>query len=91
MRTVELDLCTDCLHLIAYDDYGDCDDAREKEMRRGLSILRKIFDSVTVSNDEPTFGSVVCDCCETKLAGDRHRGYGLKYDSIKPVPTTARS
>jgi hypothetical protein len=84
----DLWFCTDCLMAAVNDDftgldyyYGADADARERKIRAGLGFwgahLVPDFDSET-GEGILEFSKVTCDCCDSPLAGTRHRFAVLK-------------
>lgn len=59
--------CADCVSPITYDDFTALDDQSEARVKRGMSG-RVLFVGELV--DE--FSAAACDCCGTRLAGERH-------------------
>ena len=79
MRVIQDDLllCTDCLFAAVNGDFSGLDTAeRESAIRSGLQNLGPNlvcnFDSET-GRGVRDFLSVSCDCCQSTLAGTRHR------------------
>lgn len=76
----KIQVCCDCLMVIANGDYSslamypETEDKRRDEIDAGLDRLAKIGhvtcgDSV---NDD-LFNHHACECCESELAGSRHQ------------------
>jgi hypothetical protein len=88
MRTKYDDLwfCADCL-IVAENGYADdITDERQDDIRNGLARwgahLVPDFDSET-GDGIHEFSARPCDCCGSRLAGERHR-----YAVLEPVPDT---
>lgn len=75
---IEYKVCTDCIMAIANDDYTgldyhyDEDEANQRmdEINQGMKALGP---NIVCMNVEPdSFDVSPCDCCSSKLAGERH-------------------
>jgi hypothetical protein len=66
----DLNVCTDCMMYIAYDEFGEHLDDKDKDM-----IVKSVdqFDELTIACEiEPFFSWQPCECCGCRLGGDRH-------------------
>lgn len=66
-------LCTDC-NMTASFGVCDCDDTREREIRKGFErVLPARFASDPEEDEEESFSNRHCSCCHTTLGGPRYR------------------
>jgi hypothetical protein len=78
MRVVrdDLDFCDDCLMGACNGDFTGMDDVTEAKVIAGLNALGPnvvpAFDSETGEGIDE-FSHVRCDCCGSKLYGQRHK------------------
>lgn len=71
----ELHLCSDCMIAAVNDDYSGMEDDRAAEVEAGIEAMgwaTPDFDSETGEGYEE-FTWRWCDCCNSRLAGSRHR------------------
>lgn len=69
-RIENLYVCTECALFIANGDLPE-DDARAKEIVKGVEGEYPYRWSVDSSGDSECFMKRPCDCCKSPLAGDR--------------------
>lgn len=94
--SVPLNLCTDCVCMIAHGECGDCHNERGHECPTGKRLARKWGDvGITLGCPEdccerdadgfaePWFSWSSCDGCGSSLGGDRE--HGIAWLPIRPV------
>ena len=67
---IDLDVCQDCILVIANGEHGDCDGTC-----RSCTTPTPEGYWVLLGGDELGFTSRACELCGQDLAGDRYRAY----------------
>jgi len=73
--SVDMLVCADCMMVISNGDETGIEDDRIAAVRKGVEYLGGY---AYVVGDEG-FTHYPCDCCHTKLAGDR---FGVNYHAV---------
>jgi hypothetical protein len=75
----ELSVCGDCIDAIANDDFtaldyhysGEESAKRMRQIKRGITYLSTLG-QLCAGDLESEFSTAPCDCCGSRLAGERH-------------------
>lgn len=70
----DLQICSDCAMIIANDDASGMDDATEAACRAGIEKEAAAGGHWALSgaeDEESSFSWSACDCCGSRLGGDR--------------------
>lgn len=66
-----IDVCVDCIMIIANDDSSGMDDDTLAAVREGIAALARAGYNLAPADHVTDFSTTTCGCCHSSLAGMR--------------------